>query len=101
TSGDITLAATQTSHVSTSASGKASGEKAAIGAALALAIVDDKVEVTTRRSLASGGDVSLSASGISSGELVATASASGAEEADDEGKAPDDKTVDDNVTGQM
>lgn len=101
TGGDITLAAMQTSHVSTSASGKAAGEKAAIGAALALAIVDDEVEVTTRRSLASDGNVSLSASGISSGELIATASASGAAEADDEGNAQDGKTVDDNVTGQM
>src|SRR5690606_16576875 len=100
-SGNVSLSATQSSQVSTNASGAAAGEKAAVGAALALAIVDDVVEVTTRRSLTSAGDTSFSATGVSSGELVATASASGAAAADDDGKSKDGKTVDDDVTGKL
>ncbi|WP_170314740.1 leukotoxin LktA family filamentous adhesin [Aquibium carbonis] len=101
TSGGVSLAASQESTVSTSATAAAAGGTAAIGASLALALVDDVVSVTTLRSIDAGGDVSLSASGISTGTLVAKASASGAAAADDEGEAEDGSTVDDNVDQQL
>jgi hypothetical protein len=101
TSGGVSLTALQESTVSTSATAAAAGGTAAIGASLALALVDDVVSVTTLRDIDAGGDVSLSASGISTGTLVAKASASGAAEADDEGEAEDGATVDDNVDDQL
>src|SRR5690606_31476233 len=99
--GDVLVSAAQQSSGVTKASGKAAGATAAIGAAVAIALVDDVVVATTDRAVNAGGSVGFSASGISSGTLVAEASASGAKGTDDEGKSEDGKTVDDNVTGQM
>jgi hypothetical protein len=99
--GGVTLSAAQKSSVSTSATAAAAGGTAAIGASIALALVDDVVSVTTLRGIDAGGDVSLSASGISTGTLVAKASASGAAAADDEGESEDGSTVDDNVDQQL
>ncbi|WP_164730655.1 leukotoxin LktA family filamentous adhesin [Pelagibacterium montanilacus] len=100
-SGALSVSASQSSTVTTSASGKAAGGSAAIGAALALALVDDVVVATTLRSVDAGGSIAISAEGTSAGTLTAEASASGAAETDDEGNSQDGETVDDNVTGQM
>ncbi len=101
TSDGVSLMASQESTVSTSATAAAAGGTAAIGASLALALVDDVVSVTMLRSIDAGGNVRLSAVGISTGTLVANASATGADEADDEGESEDGSTVDDNVDQQL
>jgi hypothetical protein len=87
--GAVSVSAAQHSTITTEASGKAAGSNAAIGASLALAIVDDRAVATTARSISAGGAVTFSASGVSSSDLKAIASASGAKDAEDEDAAPD------------
>ncbi len=101
--GLISVSAAQQARETTSASAKAAGGKAAIGAALALNLVNDSVTATTHRNLTAGGDVSFRALGASLGSLTATASAAGAAPADDAGDAPagDAPTVDSKVDGEF
>lgn len=103
-SGAISVSATQNASVTTTASGEAAGGKAAIGAALALALIDDQVLATTARDLTTtSGSVSFAASGVSSSTLEATASATGAAEGDDEDAAPDSdgESVDKSTNAQL
>lgn len=86
--GAVSISATQSSLTTTEASGKAAGSTAAIGASLALAIVDDRVLATTARNINASGAVSFTASGISSSTLTSVASAAGAKDADDADAAP-------------
>ncbi len=101
--GAVTISATQQATTTTTAKGQAAGGTAAIGAALALNLVNDKVSATTNRNITAGGDVTLSAAGASFGTLLAEASASGGAPADDNGdaEAGQDSTVDDTVDGQF
>ena len=55
----VTIAATQQATENTSSKGEAKGSKVAVGAALALALVGDKVSATTARSIDAGGDVGM------------------------------------------
>jgi hypothetical protein len=57
--GSVSVLAAQHASVTTTASGKAAGSKAAIGAALALALVDDRALATTARNITASGAVSL------------------------------------------
>jgi hypothetical protein len=82
--GKVDVSAAQSSTITTEASGKAAGSKAAIGAALALALIDDRALATTERNITATGAVSFTASGISDSKLTAVASASGAKDAKDE-----------------
>jgi len=103
-SGNVSVSAMQTSTTITNASGEAAGSKAAIGAALALALVDDTALATTERSVNATGTVTFAAAGASSSTLSATASASGAAAADEDGTAQDDAAqpdVDTAVTEQL
>jgi filamentous hemagglutinin family protein len=88
-SGDVSVSAAQQSTTSTTAKADAAGAKAAIGASLALALVDDRVLATTDRNVtAATGAVTFNAYGGSSSTLESVASASGAAPADDAGDAP-------------
>jgi hypothetical protein len=80
-SGDLTMTADQTASVHTDATGQASGDTAAVGAALALNVVRHLVIVTVGRDLDVAGSVTLSASGThsSTGNAVAAASGAGGE----------------------
>ena len=96
----LDVSAVQQATTTTTASGQAAGSKAAIGAALALAIVNDQVIATTNRDVDATGAVTFEAMGASFSTLTSTASASGGEAADDSGKSSDG-TVDDKVNTQL
>ncbi len=99
--GAVTVRAAQTSSITTEASGKAAGSDAAIGAALALALVDDRALATTARNVTAGGAVSFVAAGASLSSLKAEASAKGAAAAEDDGTATDGGDVDTTATGAL
>ena len=101
--GAVTIRAIQQSATTTTAKGQAAGGTAAIGAALAINLVNDKVTATTNRNITAGGDVTLSAAGASFATLLAEASASGGAPADDNGdaEAGQKPTVDDTVSDQL
>ncbi len=76
--GSLDLAATQTVGVTTSAQGDAIGSNAAIGAALALAVVTHRVESVVARNVTTPGLVHLAATGATTSTTTAKASANGA-----------------------
>ncbi|HLX80288.1 MAG TPA: leukotoxin LktA family filamentous adhesin, partial [Burkholderiales bacterium] len=100
--GDLQVEADQTSTTSTIAKGSSQGAKAAIGAAVAVALVDDEVTATTSRAIvASGaGNVSFLAHGASASSTSATASAVGGNTDDSAGTSKEDASVDDKVSKQ-
>ncbi|AWB50708.1 hypothetical protein HYN69_17915 (plasmid) [Gemmobacter aquarius] len=100
-SGDLDVSAAQHSTITTEASGEAAGSTAAIGAAIAIALVDDRTTATTARNLVAGGDVGFAAAGASLSTLTAKASAVGAAAAEEDGTASDGKTVDDSVDSSL
>ncbi len=101
TSGDVSVTALQASTELTTAAGTAAGGKAAVGAALAIALIDDSVVATTSTSIGSGGSVGFSASGASLSVVSATASASGGNGTDSSGASTDsDGSVDDKIQKQ-
>ncbi len=102
TSGDITVEATQLSTALTEASGVVAGDKAAIGAAMAIAVLDEQTIATTSSSLkTTHGAVSFSAKGASLTATTAIASATGGKGTDDSGQSTDsDGSVDDKVQKQ-
>jgi hypothetical protein len=99
--GSVSVAASQQSTVTTTASAKAAGGDVAVGASLALALINDDVMATTARSITTSGAIRFSAEGKSVGTLTAEASASGAKSADDDGKADGEKDVDGKVDDQL
>ena len=83
--GDLKVEAKQVASVDTKAEGDAEGESAAVGAAVAITVANDRVVSTTGRSVDAGGNATFSASGTSSSRSYAKASAAGAEgESEDE-----------------
>ena len=101
-SGSLLVEADQTASETTNASAEAAGDKAAIGIALSLALVNDKVVVSTGRSIIAANDVTFKASGTSIGTLAVTASAAGAEGSDENDEATDGQgTVDDRANDQF
>lgn len=99
--GDIGVEATQLSTALTQASGAVAGDKAAVGAALAIAVLDEQTIATTSSSLKTDGAVSFSAKGASLAATTAIASASGGNGTDDAGNSTDkDGSVDDKVQKQ-
>ncbi|RZI65243.1 MAG: leukotoxin LktA family filamentous adhesin, partial [Variovorax sp.] len=114
-SGDLLLQAAQSTSTQTTAKGSAVGGKAAIGAAVAVALVDDLVEATTARAIvanglagAGKGNVTLKAEGASASEVTASASASGGHASEDAGatdgatgQPKEDASVDDKVGKQL
>ena len=99
--GSLALSAVQEAETTTKAAAAASGTTAAIGASLALALVNDSVIATTARNVTTTGDVSFVAQGKSVGTLTAEASAAGAKAADDSGSAAGEKDVDGKVDDQL
>jgi hypothetical protein len=100
--GDLLVQADQTSTTSTIAKGSSQGAKAAIGAAVAVALVDDEVTATTARSITANGsgNVSFLAHGASASSASATASAVGGNTDDSAGTSKEDASVDDKVSKQ-
>ncbi|TAK65480.1 MAG: hypothetical protein EPO22_04755, partial [Dehalococcoidia bacterium] len=92
------LSATATHHgdSATTADGTALGADAAIGAAIALAFIDDSATATTARNITADGNISFAAHGDGKSVVVAKASAAGADD-DDQG---DNATADDQKTKQ-
>jgi hypothetical protein len=101
--GSVSVSAQQAARTTTTASGKAAGSTAAIGAALALAIVDDKALATTARDITATGAVNFAAAGLSASTLTSEASAAGAKDANDADAAPtsDGESVDKQATTQF
>ncbi|WP_394787155.1 leukotoxin LktA family filamentous adhesin [Rhodoferax sp.] len=106
--GSVSLAATQLTQTSTSAKGSAQGEKAAIGAAVAIALVNDTTTATTDRNIVSAtGNVSFAAVSASANTTSASASSTGGKSDDQagtngaDGKKQEDATVDDKVGNQV
>ena len=101
--GNISILAAQHATETTTASGIAAGSKAAIGAAIAIALVNDTTSATTYRDLDADHNITLRSWGASLNTLEATASASGAEAADSSGDAPagQDRDVDTTVTSNL
>lgn len=94
-SGGVTVEATHSSTISTSAKGSSQGEKAAVGIAVAVTIANDSAVATTARDIKAGGAVRFAALTAQSTETTATASAKGGKEETKDGGADD--TPDDGV----
>lgn len=103
TIGSLALGATQQASSKATVTASAAGSKAAVGAGLAIALVDDVVTGSVGRSLTATGAVSVVGMGVSLSELTVSASASGAKAADDAGAAPagSKPDVDSQVDGQL
>src|SRR5205085_2165359 len=77
--GAFSARATHTGSADTQAKADAAGAKAAIGASLALNVINDTTTATTARDLSAGGAVTFQAHSAESGSATAAASASGAQ----------------------
>ncbi|MBX3093015.1 MAG: hypothetical protein KF680_00510, partial [Cryobacterium sp.] len=78
--GDLLIAADQNAPVTTTARGAAEAGDAAVGLALALAIVDHRVRATTERDVTADGTIVIRVTGASATTTVAEASAGGSPE---------------------
>ena len=78
TNGAVSVTAAQWATALTTGSGAVAGGKAAVGATLATAIIDDSVVATTGTTIIAAGDVTFSAKGASLSVVSAVASPSGA-----------------------
>ena len=91
--GKLTMTATQDAIALTTAKADAAGTStAAIGASLALGIVDDSVAASISRSVTASGDIDVKAVGTAASQAEASASAKGAKDKDTdtgEGKVND------------
>ncbi|MCA9137711.1 MAG: hypothetical protein KDB00_13160, partial [Planctomycetales bacterium] len=94
--GNLTMTADHRGDVMTKAQGDAEGaSNAAIGAAIALSIVNQRTEATIARSVTVGGVLSLSATEEGKNDAQATATAQGAD-----GKSSDSSNVNDKTGSQ-
>jgi filamentous hemagglutinin family protein len=101
TTGDVVVSASHRSATHTSASADAAGAKVAVGASIAITIVNDTAEATTARDITSGGGVSFAAHSAAASSAIAKASASGGKEDDPEGGADQpDNGVDQEIGAQ-
>ena len=99
--GNIEVGAKQLSSALTQASGSAAGGKAAVGAALAIAVLDEETIATTSSSIRTPGSVSFTAQGAALAATAAVASASGGNGTDSSGNSTDkDGSVDKKVQKQ-
>lgn len=87
--GDVALSATHSGTTTTSATADAAGEKAAIGAAVAITMVSDAVSATTARSITASGEIGFAAHGDATSSSYAKASAKGGKN-DNTGNTQDD-----------
>lgn len=106
--GAVTLSADHTSTTTTSAKGSAQGEKAAVGAAVGIVLLNDVASATIERDIDTAtGAVSISARASSASTNTATASAVGGKSDEDAGQTDsttgnkkEDASVDDKVSNQ-
>ena len=87
--GDLTMGANQSVSVTTTAKGDAIGVNAAVGASLALAVVNHTVEAVIARDVTASGQVGMDATGHGSSTVTASASASGAPDKNSGSPTPD------------
>lgn len=89
-SGDFSAEAIHSGTTMTSASADAAGDKAAIGAAVAVTVASDTVTASTARAIeSSGGGIAFAAHGDATSSAAAKASAKGGQE-DEDGDTQDD-----------
>jgi filamentous hemagglutinin family protein len=88
--GDLTVEAQSKESITTTAKGSSDAESAAIGAALAISLVDSTSEAITERGIHAGGEVTIGAQSMGTTSTSATASAKG-------GEAKDASTPEDGV----
>ena len=106
--GAVTLSVEHTSTTTTSAKGSAQGEKAAVGAAVGIVLLNDVASATVERDIDTAtGAVSVSAHASSASTNTATASAVGGKSDEDAGQTDsttgqkkEDASVDDKVSNQ-
>ena len=106
--GAVTLSVEHTSSTTTSAKGSAQGDKAAVGAAVGIVLLNDVASATIERNIDTAtGAVSVSAHASSASTNTATASAVGGKSDEDAGqtdsttgKKKEDASVDDKVSNQ-
>ncbi|HBG01655.1 MAG TPA: hypothetical protein DDW87_08795, partial [Firmicutes bacterium] len=96
--GDLLVAAHNIGNTTTKAEGGSDGETAAIGAAIAVNLVEDFASALTQRSIQAGEDAQFRAVNSSTSQAEAIASAKGGKEADED--TPGDG-VDKNIAGQV
>ncbi|MDD4600778.1 MAG: hypothetical protein PHQ46_06940, partial [Negativicutes bacterium] len=105
--GSLTVKADNTGSSKTTAEGQADGEKAAIGAGIAVTVATDQAEAITARNIDADGGVSFIADNAGATETVAIAGAAGgkpeaeAEPKDAGNPEGEKKTVDDTVGEQL
>jgi len=99
-SGNLEVAAQQKSVTTTTAKGSAVGGKAAIGAAVGVAVVDDVVQAMGGKTIDAGGAVAFDAQGASASTVNVVASATGGHRNADAG-SKEDASVDDKVAKQL
>ncbi|WP_243650565.1 leukotoxin LktA family filamentous adhesin, partial [Anaerospora hongkongensis] len=100
TVGSLHVSAANSATGVTEAKGAADGSKAAIGAAVAINIANDRAFATTGRNITAEGNVVFSADNQSKTEANAIASAAGGTPAKDDGSASNGKNVDSLVKEQ-
>ena len=107
--GAVTITADHASTTTTSAKGSTQGDKAAVGAAVGIVLLNDVASATTDRNiLGATGDVTIAAHASSASTNSAIASAVGGKSTDDAGttdpatgKPSEDSTVDSKVDNQL
>ena len=95
--GDLSLAAKHSGSATTTATGNATADETAFGAAVAVSVVSDTTRALLDRDAEAGGAISLSASSKQASEANATASAKGGKQKDE---TVDPKGVDNQKDGQ-
>lgn len=96
--GDLLVSAQNVGKTTTKAEGSSEGETAAIGAAIAVNVVEDTASALVNRHVTATGDVQLRATNDNTGEAHAVAGAKGGKEQDD--STPDDG-VDQDISKQV
>ncbi|MDU4960065.1 MAG: filamentous hemagglutinin N-terminal domain-containing protein [Sporomusaceae bacterium] len=100
--GNLTVKADNTGSTTTRAEGQADGEKAAIGAAVAVTVAVDQAEAMTARNITAGDSVSFQADNAAASAATAIASAAGGKAAKDDGTVQaGEKTVDEQNAEQI
>ncbi|MEN6411423.1 MAG: leukotoxin LktA family filamentous adhesin [Veillonellales bacterium] len=101
TAGSLNVDATNSDTITTAATGSTDSSKAAVGAALAINVVNDTATATTDRDITTSGAVTLNAQNVDNITANATASASGGKAAKDDGTAESgQQNVDEMVSSQ-
>ncbi len=97
----VAVVAKQSSSTTTSAKGSAQGEKAAIGAAVGIVLLNDVTTASVERNIQSTGAVTVSAQSSSASTNTASASAMGGKSTEEADGGSEDASVDDKIGKQL